>query len=63
MKWKIDFAPRIIEKMEKSRRLSQRWEVEWNRSGRHEIYWDDIQRQICESYIVRLQYQSCTCKS
>ena len=60
-KWKTDFALRILEKLENANRLSGMWEVQWNGSGRHEVYRDNVENDR-ESYIVRLQYQSCTCR-
>lgn len=43
-KWITDFAPRILERLEKYRRLSAIWEVEWNGSGRHEVYRDNVEK-------------------
>ena len=54
-KWKTDFALRILEKLEKVRRLSGMWEVQWNGNGRHEVYRDNVAHNR-ESYIIRLQY-------
>ena len=56
LKWKIDYAPRILEK--KNGEIKEiKWEVEWNGSGKHEIYCENIEKRIRE------QYQSCTCRS
>ena len=51
--WKIYFAPRILEKLEKVRRLSGMWEVQWNGNGRHEVYRDNVAHER-ESYTIRL---------
>ncbi|XVF65088.1 hypothetical protein PTKIN_Ptkin09bG0218700 [Pterospermum kingtungense] len=61
-KWKTNYAPRILERLEKSRKLAGKWEVEWNGSAKHEVYWDDAENHLRESYTVRLQNHSCTCR-
>ncbi|XVF36348.1 hypothetical protein REPUB_Repub19eG0050800 [Reevesia pubescens] len=38
LRWKTNYAPRVLEKLEKSRKLSYKWEVEWNGGDKHEVY-------------------------
>ena len=37
-KWKVDFGPNIIAKLETERSKSGKWQVDWNGATKHEVY-------------------------
>ena len=60
-KWKVDFGPNIIAKLEAERSKSGKWQVDWNGAAEHEVYWDDVLLLVRETYVVKLANNSCSC--
>lgn len=60
-KWTCDYGPNIVSKIEKERKNSTKWHVEWNGASSHEAYWDNLILHVREAYVVILSYQNCTC--
>lgn len=61
-KWKVDFGPNIVAKIEKERNKSGKWQVEWNGAASDEVFWYDPELHVRESYDVKLARKSCTCE-
>ncbi|KAK9026531.1 hypothetical protein V6N11_039368 [Hibiscus sabdariffa] len=59
---KNDYGPRILAKLEKSRVLASKWEVEWNGGIYHEVFYVNTIDNIRESYTVCLRNSTCTCR-
>ena len=62
MKWKTDFGPNIVSKIEKEKLKSGKWQVDWNGAASHEVYWDNPISQIKESFDVRISTMTCSCQ-
>ncbi|KAK8582889.1 hypothetical protein V6N13_069657 [Hibiscus sabdariffa] len=60
--WKNDYGPRILAKLEKSRVLASKWEVDWNGGIYHEVFYVNTVDNIRESYTVCLRNSTCTCQ-
>ncbi|KAK8625197.1 hypothetical protein V6N13_090072 [Hibiscus sabdariffa] len=60
--WKNDHGPRILAKLEKSRVLASKWEVDWNGGIYHEVFYVNTIDNIRESYTICLRNSTCTCQ-
>ncbi|KAK9000281.1 hypothetical protein V6N11_080784 [Hibiscus sabdariffa] len=59
---KNDHGPRILAKLEKSRVLASKWEVDWNGGIYHEVFYVNTIDNIRESYTICLRNSTCTCQ-
>ena len=41
LKWKISCGPNIVAGIEKEKKKSSRWQVEWKGGASHEVFRDD----------------------
>ena len=60
-KWKVDFGPNIIAKLETERSKSGKWQVDWNGATEYEVHWDDVLLLVRETYVVKLANNICSC--
>lgn len=60
-KLKCDYGPNILSKIEKERKMSGKWMVEWNGGTSHEVYWDNLVLYVREGYVVLLANIMCSC--
>lgn len=60
-KWQVICGPNIVAKLEKERKKSSMWQVEWNGGLIHEVFWDNLVLHVREGYVVKLQGQACSC--
>lgn len=61
LKWKNSCGPNIVSRIDKERKNSSRWYVEWNGGASHEVFRDDLVQHVREGYVVLLACQSCSC--
>lgn len=60
--WKTEYGPRILSKLEKYRKLSTKWEVDWNGGRYHEVFWENVYEQVKESFSICLSERTCSCR-
>lgn len=53
-KWTSGYGPNIVAKVNKERKISTKWHVEWNRASSHEVYWDNLVLHVRDAYVVNL---------
>ncbi|XP_039145936.1 uncharacterized protein LOC120283315 [Dioscorea cayenensis subsp. rotundata] len=61
LKWKNSCGPNIVSRIDKERKNSSRWYVEWNGGASHEVFRDDLVQHVREGYVILLACQSCSC--
>ncbi|XP_039113801.1 uncharacterized protein LOC120249377 [Dioscorea cayenensis subsp. rotundata] len=61
LKWKNSCGPNILARIEKERKKTSKWQVEWNGGASHEVFRDDLMQHAREGYVVMLACQSCSC--
>lgn len=61
VKWKCEYGPNIVTKLDKERKKCGKWHIEWNGGSRHELYWDNLILHVREAYVVTLAEHVCSC--
>ena len=54
-KWRGNYGPIIVEKIEKETKKSGKWQAEWNGCLRHEVFWDNLIIHARKDYVVLLR--------
>ena len=61
-KWKVNFGPNTVAKIEKERNKNGKWQVEWKDAASDEVFWYDPEQPVKEGYDVKLASKSPTCE-